>query len=489
MLCVWDKSIVLGDLSLTMEQFPQTTMDDWKALAEKALKGADLATLDAEITPSTKLSPLQMPASTAKPLAFGRDICAFVARIDDSDLSVARAQVATALANGADGLAIVFENGPNSLGRGLPATPDTLTQLLNGIDLTNKTLRIDAHRHIRSSADWLVAAFDKIPSSPRDVALSVGIDHGATFAANGGLGMTIEALEASMPPSMAGLFALGIPARLLEADARPIHNAGGTIAQELGYAISRGVQHLRMLDEARQPLVYGAVTIGFSLSTDQDFFTSIAKLRALRLLWQRILEDCKITPSSTSIHVETSQRMLTLNDDEGNILRNTIAASAAIIGGANSLSIIPHSARHKAQDEAASRIARNTHLVLTQESHIGFPEDAAAGSGTLEAITASLCREAWETFQEIEAEGGPLKSFSGNKLQGRIAESRAERQKSIASGAASIIGITAYQAPQEDSNIALSLEGTEPEKPYGVTCERLPITHDDAAVASGEMTQ
>jgi len=449
-----------------MDQFPQTTMDDWKTLAEKALKGADLTTLDAKITPSTTLPPLHMPASTAKPLAFDRDRCAFVARIDTPDMSAARLQIETALANGADGLAIVFENGPNSLGRGLPATPDTLIQLLNGIDLTGKALRIDAHRHIRASADWLVAAFDKLQSSPKDVAISVGIDHGATLAANGGLGMTIKALEASMPPSMAGLFALGIPARLLEADARPIHNAGSTIAQELGYAISRGVQHLRMLDEARQPLVYGAATIGFSLSTDQDFFTSIAKLRALRLLWQRILEDCKITPSATSIHVETSQRMLTLNDDEGNILRNTIAASAAIIGGANSLSIIPHSARHKRQDEAASRIARNTHLVLTQES-----------------------REAWEAFQEIEAEGGPLKSLSDNKLQGRIAESRILRQQNIAKGNVPIIGITTYQAPEAENNIALSLDGTEPDKPYGVTCERLPITHDDDAVASGEMAQ
>src|SRR5690606_27027186 len=114
--------------------------------------------------------------------------------------------------------------------------------------------------------------------------LAFGIDPAANFAGTGRLRMSLDALRASMPQSLAHFFALGVPGVLLEADGRVFHNAGATEAQELGAMLASAVSHLRMFEEARQPLVYAAPHVGFAISLDQDQFLGIAKLRALRKL-------------------------------------------------------------------------------------------------------------------------------------------------------------------------------------------------------------
>src|SRR5690606_33640483 len=141
-------------------------------------------------------------------------------------------------------------------------------------------------------------------------------------------------------------FALGIPGVLLEADGRVFHNAGATEAQELGATLASAAAHLRLFEDARQALVYAAPDIGFAVSVDQDQFLSIAKVIALRELRTRMLEVCSIPPSEASIHTETSCRMLTAADRETNILRSTLACFAAATGGADSITVLPHTRTH-----------------------------------------------------------------------------------------------------------------------------------------------
>ncbi|TIV04684.1 MAG: methylmalonyl-CoA mutase, partial [Mesorhizobium sp.] len=183
------------------------------------------------------------------------------------------------------------------------------------------------------------------------------------FAGTGRLRMSIEALQASMPQSLAHFFSMGVPGVLLEADGRVFHNAGATEAQELGTMMASAVSYLRMFEEARQPLVYAAPHIGFALSVDQDQFVSMAKVRALRRLWARVQEACSIAASTANIHAETSFRMMTSADPETNILRTTIAAFAAAAGGADSISILPHTIAHGLPTGFARRVARNTQLI------------------------------------------------------------------------------------------------------------------------------
>ena len=246
-------------------------------------------------------------------------------RIDDPDPHRANRQALEDIDQGATGLALIFEGAPNAFGYGLPAKPESLAIALHNVPFNRVHIRLDVHPASRASVDWLVVLLGKRRADPAKLSVSFGIDPAAAFAGNGRLRMSIEALKASMPQSLAHFFVLGLPGILLEGDGRVFHNAGATEAQELGIAIASAVSHLRMFEEARQALVYAAPHIGFSLAVDQDQFVSTAKLRALRLLWARVQEACSIPPATGSVHVETSYRMMTAKDPETNILRTTIA--------------------------------------------------------------------------------------------------------------------------------------------------------------------
>jgi methylmalonyl-CoA mutase len=343
----------------------------------------------------------------------------------------------------------VFEGAPNAFGFGLRADRDALDRVLDGVPLDRLHLRIDAHPASRASIDWIIEIFGARRINPADLSFSFGFDPAAILAGTGRLAMSIEALQASLPQSLAHFFALGLPGVLMEADGRVYHNAGATAALELGAMLASAVWHLRMFQEARQPLLYSVDHIGFSLSVDQDQFESIAKIRALRRLWARVQEACSSEPQPAKIHAETSYRMLTRADPETNILRNTIAAFSAAVGGADSISVLGHSLAHGLPDPQARRIARNTQLILKDESHLGFVSDPAAGAGGYEALTDALCEAAWSHFQAIEAEGGLYEMLKSGRMQERIAASARERKERFASGALVVVGTNRFPPPRE----------------------------------------
>src|SRR5690606_30000726 len=200
-----------------------------------------------------------------------------VQRIDDTDPKRANKQALEDLAQGATGLALIFEGAPSAFSYGLPAARDTLDAVLDGVPLSRIHLRVDVHPASRATADWLVAYLTRQRADPSKLSLSFGIDPAAIFAGTGRLLMTIEALQASMPQSLAHFFALGVPGVLLEADGRVFHNAGATEAQELGAMLASAAAHLRLFEDARQALVYAAPHIGFAVSVDQDQFLSMSK--------------------------------------------------------------------------------------------------------------------------------------------------------------------------------------------------------------------
>src|SRR6185312_13433314 len=138
----------------------------------------------------------------------------------------------------------------------------------------------------------------------------------------------------------------------------------------LGIMLASAVSHLRLFEEARQALIYAAPHIGFAVSVDQNQFLSIAKVRALRALWARIQQACSIPASPATIHAETSFRMMAAMDPETNILRTTIAGFAAAAGGADSISVLPHTIAHGLPTAFARRVARNAQLIMANESHV-----------------------------------------------------------------------------------------------------------------------
>jgi methylmalonyl-CoA mutase len=461
------------DPSILDAAFAPAGLEDWQAAA---LKGAKIETVEALYSrvEGLDIAPLTARMHGQTPIAMNRPGWLSLQRVDDPDVVRAAAQAKRDADGGADGLALVFEGAHAAFGRGLPATQDALFAVLDGIDLERTALRIDAHPAIRKTAEWLVEFIQKTKPDPRKLRLATGIDTASIFASTGRMSMSFEALKASLPQSLTGFFASGLPGVLLEADARPVHNAGGTAAQELGFALSVAVGHLRMAGEARQAAGHIAPSIGFALSADQNFAFTVSKLRALRLLWSRVLEASGAKAARpVKLHVETSWRMLSALDAETNILRNAIALSAATFGGADSISVLPHTIANGLPEAAARRISRMMQLIARDESHLGQVMDVAAGSGSLETLTEALCEAAWAEFQAIERLGGPLAALAAGRLQADIAMARSAREAALRQ--TKIIGVNAFRAAEARPVAVLAHGPVATQFAAKVECEALPL--------------
>ncbi len=216
------------------------------------------------------------------------------------------------------------------------------------------------------------------------------------------------------------------------ADGRIVHNAGGSEAQELAFALASAVSYLRALEASGIPLDAARGMIYFRLAADADQFLTIAKFRAMRKLWARIEEACGLAPKPAFVAAETAWRMMTRRDPAVNMLRATVAVFSAGLGGADAVTVLPHTMALGLPDRFARRVARNTQLILLEESNLAKVADPAAGSGGIEALTRQLCEAAWSQFQEIETAGGAAAALEQGLIQAKVAAVRAEREKNIA---------------------------------------------------------
>src|SRR5262249_13441721 len=183
----------------------------------------------------------------------------------------------------------------------------------------------------------------------------------------------------------------GLTGPFAPADARIVHNAGGSEAQELAYALAVAVAYLRALEAGGVGLDAARGMIYFRFAADADQLLTIAKFRGVRKLWARIEEACGLTPAPAFITAETAWRMMTRRDPHTNMLRATIAVVSAGVAGANAITVLPFTMALGLPDPFARRIARNTQLVLLEESNLARVSDPAAGSGAVEALTDALC--------------------------------------------------------------------------------------------------
>jgi methylmalonyl-CoA mutase len=184
--------------------------------------------------------------------------------------------------------------------------------------------------------------------------------------------------------------------------------------------------------------------IEFRLTADTDQFLSVAKFRALRALWARVEQACGLDPKAAFISAETAWRMMTKRDPWVNMLRTTIAAFSAGIGGADAIAVLPFTSAIGLPDRFARRIARNVQLLLLEESNVAKVADPAAGSGGIEDLTEKLCRAAWALFQEFERAGGAPAALERGLIQDKVAKVRAERETATAQRRDVLTGTTDY---------------------------------------------
>jgi methylmalonyl-CoA mutase len=226
----------------------------------------------------------------------------------------------------------------------------------------------------------------------------------------------------------------------------PYHHAGATAAQDIAFGMASAVEYLRAMSHAGLDVDSAARQILFSISLGTHHFLAIAKLRAARRLWSRVVEACGGSPAAGAmrIHARVSKRVLTLRDPYVNLLRNTVACYAAGLGGAEAITSVPFDAVAGLPDSFSRRIARNTALILQDEAHLHRVVDPPGGSWYLDWLTDQLAEKAWAIFQEIERRDGMLQAIRTGWVAQQIDSAFAPRAKNLARRKEGITGVSEF---------------------------------------------
>ncbi len=432
---------------LTFAEFPRASREDWLALVSDMLKGASFERrLVSKTYDGIAIAPLYDRERGTRAV-FGRAAGApwrIVQRIEFPEPAAANAQALHDLENGANGLSLVFAGAVGAYGFGIDVNA-SLARLLEGVTLDGG-VAIDLQPGPRAEhiARRLTDLIRQRGISPGATSITFGFDPLGEIAAGTRGAPSWRNESAIFAAAIKGLVAQGFGGPFAVADGRVVHNAGGSEAQELAYVLVTALAYLRALEASGVALSEARRTIYFRLAADADQFLTTAKFRALRKLWARIEDVCGLTQAPALIAAETAWRMMTRRDPFVNVLRATMAVVAAGLGGADSIAVVPHTAAIGLPDGFARRIARNTQLILLEESNLAKVADPVAGSGGLESLTHELCMAAWALFQEIEQAGGAAAALEQGLIQAKVAAVRTEREKAVAQGRDALTGTSVF---------------------------------------------
>jgi methylmalonyl-CoA mutase len=452
--------------------FPAATGDDWRKLVDGVLKGAPFERLKTRACDGLTIEPLYQRAAAASAIAGRAPGAAWtlMQRVDHPDPAAANAQAREDLKNGATGLVLIFAGSVSANGFGLDASEQTLKRALDGIDLdAGIAIDLNLSSATRSAARVLAELIQRRGLAPAAVDLRMSLNPIGGFAASGGSPRSWNDMAPDFAATVGRLAAAGFRGPFAVADGRVIHNAGGSEAQELAFALASALTYLRALEAGGMALEAARDAIYFRLSADADQFLTTAKFRAAQKLWARVEESCGLLPKPSMVTAETAWRMMTKRDAYANMLRTTIAVAAAGFGGAAAITVLPHTAPLGLPDAFARRIARNTQLLLLEESNLARVADPAAGSGTLEAITERLCQLAWSMFQEMEKSGGVWAALEAGKIQQDVAAVCAERRKAVARRSDILTGTNEFPNLYESKPAVLDIAPVTSPAEVGIT--------------------
>lgn len=459
---------VPNDLRLAAD-FAPATYDDWRKLVDGVLKGAPFEKLVGKTYDGLKIEPIYQRARDAAPIA-GRPAAApwqIMQRIDHPDAALANAQARHDLENGANGLTLVFAGANGAYGFGLDPSAEAVAKVLDGVFIdAGIGIELQIGPQSRMAAIHVAEYVKRKGLDPAACDIRFGLDPIGASAVWGFSPYAWPEIVPAVTGAIKGLAAMGFKGPLAAADGRVIHDAGGSEVQELAFVLAAGVAYLRAIESAGVALEDAQDMIYARLSADADQFLTMAKFRALRLLWARIEQASGLVPKPLFIAADTAWRMLTQRDPYVNMLRATMATFSAGLGGADSVNVLPHTLALGLPDAFARRAARNTQLVLLEESNLAKVSDPAAGSGGIETLTRELCEAAWSLFQEIEQAGGVFASLEQSLIQRKVATTRGLREANLARRKEVLTGATEFPnlheaqvAVLDDKPIALA--------PYG----------------------
>ncbi|WP_417257801.1 methylmalonyl-CoA mutase [Celeribacter sp.] len=264
-----------------------------------------------------------------------------------------------------------------------------------------------------------------------------------------------------------------------------MQEAGANLVQELAFTLADGREYVRTAIKAGMDVDKFAGRLSFFFAIGMDFFMEIAKLRAARLLWSRVMEEFEPKLAKSKMlrtHCQTSGVSLQEQDPYNNVIRTAYEAMSAALGGTQSLHTNALDEAIALPTEFSARIARNTQLILQEETQITRTVDPLAGSYYVESLTNELAEKAWALMEEVEELGGMTKAVNSGMPKLRIEESAAKRQAMIDRGEEVIVGVNKYRKDKEDPIDILDVDNVAVRESQVARLEQIKASRDANAV-------
>lgn len=461
-------------MSLTLDEFPATTYEEWRQAAEESLKGAPFDKKLITPTPEgIKLQPiyrkedleaLSLPESwpglppyvrgssasgfKSKPWLIAQEIsCGCLEKFNKalkSDLMRGQNAVAVlpdvATRRGLDpDEAECGEVGECGLSL---ASLDDASKAFAGVDFHAAPVLVFAGASALPMAGLLSALVGE-----KGISGAVLADPLTEWARDGKLGMSLddalgELGAVSKWAADKGIRTAGIQANLWA-------DAGGTAVEELAFGLATGAAYFRALATAGVPADGIAPRFVMALSLGSNLFMQIAKIRAARLLWDRMVGAFGVSPAPLFIHGRSSIFNKSVLDPHTNMLRSTAEGFSGVIGGVDSMHVAAFDEPVRTPDEFSTRIARNIHVILAEECGFAEVADAAGGSWYVESLTIELAKKAWELFQKVESLGGMAVALREGFPQAAVAASAKARLDAVSKRREAVLGVNLFPNPTE----------------------------------------
>ncbi len=465
------------------ESFPAASFEQWKEAALKLLKGRPFETLIKKTYEGIDIQPIYMkevmkdlPHTDALPgqapfvrgekaLQFVTDSWKIAQELPYADPKEFNAALKNDLARGQNAVTVALDRAtiaglnPGDSKSGVVgdgglslATMEDAKTAFDGVDLEKTAVYVNSGPSGVAVAALLAACAKAQGKSLGKMQGCIGMDPIEYLAVNGELPVSPDEAynEMATLTKWAKDNAPGL--RTIAANAYAYNHSGGNAVQDIAFAIATAVEYMAALQERGLSVDDIASKIAFGFSLGGDFFMEIAKLRAVRLVWAKVVDAFGGSSEAKKVYlnVRTSKFNKTVIDPYVNLLRVTTEAFSGVLGGCNSMHVSPFDEAIGLPSEFSRRVARNVQIMLREEWNLNKIVDPAGGSWYVETITDQLAKKAWDLFKEIEKKGGMLKALQEGFPQEAVAKIAADRQKAVALRKDIYVGTNQYPNLKEE---------------------------------------